>query len=535
MPLFRIALPILVLAGLIGLVNRAARPPRHPVTFTAAPIDASSVESTAAQLDLDLAASWHRRGLTPAQPAGALAVARRISLALHGTIPSLEEIARLRADRAPGLLDRWTQSRLADRRFEEYFAERLARAVVGTAGGQFLIFRRDRLVDWLAQQLKADLPWAVIVRHLVAQRGLWTGKPATNFITQAVNEDKLDRMKLAGRTVRAFLGQRIDCAQCHDHPFADWKQSQFEGLAAFYGGVHTSGIGVADGPEKLSVEDRKTLKTREVEPAAPYAPELLPAEGTSRERLAAWLTDPKNRRFPRALANRVWGFMFGKPLHAPVDDLPDPPAGTRDALDVLADDLIANRYSIRRLVRVIAASRTFRLASVHAETDPARLVKLETAFAMFPLVRLRPEQVIGGMLQANSIKTVDRNANLLQRAVRVLRESDFVKHYGDFGDTELDDRGGTIPQRLLMLNGKLLSELTEANPFSAVLRIAGMAADDAEALEFTFLACLTRLPEPGETVALRAALAGQQGDERYRVFEDLYWTLLNTTEFSWNH
>ena len=535
MGIVRVVLVVGVLATLVWLVERAGRPAARTPGGGVAGVDRARVGETVDALDRKLEEEWGRHGLKGADEADALTVARRVSLALHGTIPSLEELARLRADRDPEVLERWVQGRLADRRFEEYFAERLARTVVGTDGGQFLVFRRDRLVEWLALELRADRPWTEIVRALVAEKGLWTGRPATNFITQAVEQDKLDRLKLAGRTVRAFLGQRIDCAQCHDHPFAAWKQSQFEGLAAFYGGVHTSGIGVADGNDKLEVEDRKTLKKRKVDPSVPYAPELLPQAGTQRERLAAWLTAPTNRRFARALANRVWGFMFGKPLHAPVDDLPDPPAGTHDALDVLADDLAANHYSIRRLVRVIAASRAFRAASVSAETDPAKLAKLEESFAVFPLVRLRPEQVVGGMLQANAIKTVDRNANLLQRFVRFIRESDFVKHYGDFGDTELDERGGTIPQRLLMLNGKMVRELIEPNPFTSTLRISALATDDAECLDFTFLACLTRLPTPDEKTQLLPALASTHGDEHHHVIEDLFWTLLNSTEFSWNH
>ena len=534
MALFRVLLPVVVLAALFLLVNRASHPSRHELgTVPAA--DRSLTASSIAALDDALDREWTKKGLKPAEDADDLAVARRVSLALHGAIPSLEELARFRAEPAQGRLEDWVISRLADRRFEEYFSERLARAVVGTDGGQFLIFRRDRLVSWLAQQLHDNRPWSEIVRQLVAEKGLWTGKPETNFITAAVEMDKLDKMKLAGRTVRAFLGQRMDCAQCHDHPFAAWKQSQFEGLAAFYGGVRTSGAGVVDGTDKLEVEDRKTLKKRLVEPAPPFAPELLPAQGTPRERLAGWLTDPKNRRFSRAIANRVWGFMFGKPLHAPVDDLPDPPAGTHDVLDVLADDLNTNGYSLRRLVRVIAGSRAFRLASVHTETDPAKLAKLEEAFALYPLVRLRPEQVIGSILQCAAIKTVDRNANVLMRAVRFLRESDFVKHYGDFGDTELDERGGTIPQRLLMLNGKLAQELTEPSPFSSSLRIAAMSVNDTECLDFAFLACLTRLPTANERAKLQPQLAGLKGEPRNRLLEDVFWTLINSTEFSWNH
>ena len=530
MTVFRWLLPIAVVVTLVGVVDRAGRPP--VAAERVAPADAADVSATVAALDRQLEASWAKAGLTASAPADDFTVARRVSLALHGTVPSLEELGRFRAHPE---LDLWVKTRLADRRFEEYFAERLARVVVGVDQGPFPVYRRDRLVDWLARELAADAPWTEIAQRLIAGQGLWTSRPETNFITATYADGKADPMKLASRTVRAFLGQRMDCAQCHDHPFASWKQGQFEGLAAFYGGVTNALKGITDGPGKLVVEDRKTLAKRTVEPAPPYQAGWMPAAGTPRERLATWLVDRRNRRFPRAIANRVWGFMFGKPYYAPVDDLPDPPSGAPDAIDVLADDLIAHGYSLRRLVRVIAGSSAFRLQSVSAETDPKLIAKREEAFAQFPLVRLRPEQVIGAMLQAASVKTVDRNANVLMRAIRFLREGDFVKHYGDFGDSELDERGGTIPQRLLMLNGKLVHELTEPNPFGATLRIAKMAVDDAEALDLVYRACLTRAPSDDERQQLAGMLQGTKDKARDEANMDLYWTLINSTEFSWNH
>ena len=147
---------------------------------------------------------------------------------------------------SPGRLDRWTARLLSDNRFADYFAERLARSFVGTDIGQVVVFRRDRFVDWLRQQLSQNTPYDQVARHVISETGLWTDHPATNYITSAMADGELDENKLAGRTVRAFLGQRIDCAQCHDHPFAEWKQAQFQGLAALFGQTHSSLVGVED-------------------------------------------------------------------------------------------------------------------------------------------------------------------------------------------------------------------------------------------------------------------------------------------------
>ena len=100
-------------------------------------------------------------------------------------------------------------------------------------------------------------------------------------------------MRLAGRVTRAFLGLRLDCAQCHNHPFADWKQADFEGLAAFFGQTHVGFTGIYDGAGEYVVEDRKTQAKKTVEPRVPFAPELLPDQGTRRQQLAAWVTQPE--------------------------------------------------------------------------------------------------------------------------------------------------------------------------------------------------------------------------------------------------
>ena len=204
------------------------------------------VAQAAARIDEVLAAQWQTSGLRLAPAASDLAIARRLSLALAGTIPSLEEIRLFEAQPAESRLDWWLSGLLADRRYADYMAERLARAYVGVDEGPVIFFRRRRFVSWLADQLHQNRPYDVLVRELIAEDGLWTSKPATNFITVAIKPDSDDQPhpdpnKLAGRVARAFLGVRLDCAECHDHPFDQWKQTDFQQLAAFFGQTQRSG------------------------------------------------------------------------------------------------------------------------------------------------------------------------------------------------------------------------------------------------------------------------------------------------------
>lgn len=623
----RVAAIGLVVLLVLGVVGWAARNPLqdHLPRIDELP-DAQSLDSAVAAVNERLHRTWQEQGLQPAARADELTVLRRLTLALMGTIPSLEEIRAFEADTQPRRLDRWVLRILRDRRYADYFAERLTRALVGADNGPLILFRRDRFRGWLADQLQQDRPWDEIAREVIAGTGLSTGDPYANFVTVAIANDQLDRNKLAGRTVRAFLGQRIDCAQCHDHPFDDWTQAQFQGLAACFSEVTVSAGGVIDrrpflfrltpeqarrlrasaGPDgtpslqavrrvfaehdaeingnprwevvplpgaggflvqlaadpdsvdpqpeprfrlrpagdtfevfdarsEFAVEDPVTGERRVVAPAVPFHPEWMPEQGTARQRLAAWITHPENRRFERAIVNRVWGLLFGKPLHEPVDDLPDPPPNP-DLLDVLGRDFRAHGCRLSRLIRVIAASDAFRLSSQSDITDEAELDRARRHFAVFPLTRLRPEQLIGSMLQAASIKTLDQNSHLLARIARFFRTAEFVQQYGDLGENELQDQPGTIPQTLLRMNGRLVKEVGRAEFFTAVGEINVLSDSADVCVEACFLCCLTRRPTEEERAYFVAQLeSARTPKQRARMLEDIYWALFNAPEFSWNH
>jgi hypothetical protein len=518
-------------------VQPAGRPAAGESDSLSSEVGGSQVRNSVGALNRSFRQGWAESGTSAAPAASDLAILRRLSLALCGTIPSLEEIRTFESDGSPDRLDRWTVRLFADSRFADYFAERLARSFVGTEQGQFIVFRRDRFVDWLRQQIANDTPYDEIVGQMIAQTGLWTDKPATNFVTAAIADQVLDQNKLAGRTARAFLGQRIDCAQCHDHPFAEWKQAQFAGLAASFGQTQTSLVGVEDKAHmEFEVEDRKTLKKRVVEPAVPFHSEWLPSTGTRRARLAAWVTHPQNRRFERAAVNRIWGLLLGRPFHAPVDDLPDPSDGDPDVLDLLGADFREHRCNLKRLIRVIAGSQVFRFDSIDEGPAPSEhSADRESAWAIFPMTRLRPEQLIGSILQATSVRTIDQNSHLFVRTLRFFQENEFVKQYGDLGENELDERAGTISQALLRMNGKLAADAIEPGPLNATARIAKFAGNDERCVETCYLVALTRRPTPAELDCFMPQLAASTKETRSQVVEDLFWSLFNSPEFSWSH
>jgi hypothetical protein len=215
-----------------------------------------------------------------------------------------------------------------------------------------------------------------------------------------------------------------------------------------------------------------------------------------------------------------------------VDNLEaEPPDKQHPALGFLADDFTANGFDLRRLIRLIAASRAFRLDSADQRHDATEEDKAD--WAVFPLTRLRPEQVAGGIIQASSASTINHDSHVLVRLVRYANLNDFLLRYGDTGEDEFEERGGTIPQGLLRMNGQLVQERIKKDLFTATSRIAATLPDDARAVEVAFLTVLTRRPTDRERDAFVAAL--RQPGDRASHMTDIFWVLINSTGASWNH
>lgn len=532
----------LLFLGLVGggvvVLGANLVPPAHPrllTEYTPSAADAS-VNGVVHRIDESFRERWKADGIKPAAEAPTLTQARRAALGLMGAVPSLEELRQFEALPESQRMDWWLDHVLADRRSADYLGERFARAFVGTEDGPFILYRRRRFVTWMADRIATNRPYDETARELIAGTGLWTDHPNTNFISvtarQGENEAKEnqpDPVRLAGRVTRAFLGLRLDCAQCHNHPFAAWKQADFERLSAFFGQTSIGFGGVRDGTGEYEVEDKKQEK-KVVPPRVPFAAELLPADGTRREQLAAWVTHPQNPYFAKAVVNRVWALLLGRPLVDPVDNL-EPADDHPPALTILADDFVRHGYDLRRLIRVIVRTQVFRMDSA---ADPVAGETEEKAWAVFPLSRLRPEQVSGSVLQAASVSTVNAESHILVRLMRYGQQNEFVTRYGDTGEDEFDGRGGTIPQRLLLMNGNMVRERIKESPLNASSRIAWMARDDRQAIEAAYLATLTRRPTPAEAEHFLGVLTDPEV-KRTQKLEDLFWVLLNSTEFSWNH
>jgi hypothetical protein len=514
--------------------------PKHQASHYEKPVFRTTVD----WVDEEFASEWKKAGLEPAERADDLTLIRRLSLGLTGTIPSLQEIRALEAQPEDERVQWWLSHLFEDRRTSDYLAERFARAYVGVENGPFLIYRRRRFVSWLADEFEANRPYDKIVSSLITAEGLWTTNPEVNFVTVTVdqNEDKKgpDEVKLAARVTRAFLGVRIDCVQCHDDHLGDeWLQKDFHQLASFFGKADMAISGIRETGKPYEFKYRRQREPLEVPTIVPFQPELLPERGRPRQRLARWVTHSKNRAFARATVNRVWALMFGRPLVEPVDEIPlkeTPKNPYPPGLEILADDFIIHKFNLQRLIRVIAATSAFGLDSKMPAGRTPPTLEHDQHWAAFPLSRLRPEQVAGSIIQSASLTAINADSHILFQLNRSIQQGEFIKRYGDIGEDEFYIQGGTIPQRLLMMNGSLVHErIKDDLVANAASRILATAPNDTKVVEATYLAVLSRRPSAEEGDYFVHSLSQKGFLDRKAKQADLYWALINSTEFSWNH
>ena len=538
----------LVIGGvsLLTIYLMAADRIKDPKSYSPPSQRQKNINAVVVRVDRAFENQWAFADIKPTREISNLAIARRLALGLAGTIPSVEEIREFERQPVEYQVHWWVSRLLEDRRTSNHLAERFGRALVGVENGPFLIFRRRRFVSWLSDQLHQNRPYNEIVRQILTDEGLWTDTPAVNFYTRNIAQDedsRPDPVLLAGRTSRAFLGMRIDCLQCHDdfmgtinlgseNQLTGGTQYDFHALAAFFSEVENSLLGIRDQPESGPYEYQLLGHDKEeaISASVPFNEGLDSKEENLRVRLAKWVTHPANMPFARAVVNRAWANMFGRGLIQPVDDIPL--AGPfPEALEILANDFVENGFDLHRLIRVIASTKLMKLDSA-ADFDVTRAH--ENALAVFPLTRLRPEQVSGAIIQSTKLTTIDSTSHIITRLTKFEQQREFVARFGDPGEDEFKDRGETVTQRLLMLNGSMIDDRLN-NPLNAPLHLAALSPSLETAVNTVYLSTLTRRATEKEKQKFVKVAEAKQGQQRTEEVVDLYWSLLNSAEFRWNH
>jgi hypothetical protein len=380
----------------------------------------------------------------------------------------------------------------------------------------------DAFEAWLQARFQENVSYDRLVSDvLTAQGSLARSEPAIFF---AANNTKPE--ELAANSSRAFLGLQVRCAQCHDHPFAPWKQDDFWGFAAFYARVQ----GPAAPGDQTPVGDRPNGEVRHPKTLKAMLPRFLDgrefAESTSEPRravLARWVTSEDNPYFARAAVNRVWWLFFGRGLVQPVDDLgPHTTATHPEVLDLLAADFVASGFNLRRTMQIVAGSKPYQLAGANVDRRD-----WETNYAAMPVRSLSAQQVYDALLQASGQRELTPQAAADRRA--------FLAQFDVPTRDPLEYQGG-IPQVLSLLNGPLVARLTDPTTGDLIAALADSPfLTDDQRVETLFLATVSRLPRDEERKETQRIMKSKRGaDARAQVLGDILWTLLNSSEFVLN-
>ncbi len=402
------------------------------------------------------------------------------------------------------------------------------------------------LHQWLTEQFLANRPWDQVVTALVTAAGAIAEKPETLWwasrqSTRPNANGWVRHYELTGEiAAQVFVGQRIQCARCHNHPTERYTQDDYYSFAALFAQVN--GEGRANPvPEVFSAKDRGEVRqprTGQVMPARPLDRSALTgADGDDRRiGFARWLTGEGKHLFARNIANRIWARSFGSGVVEPVDDLRSTnPPRVPDLLEALGDDLIAHGYDLKATMRAIWLSRTYQTSAI---ATPANRVDTQY-FSRYPVRRLQAEELLDAVVQVTGIP--DRFANYpVGTRAQDLSDTEIASPFLDtFGRPvrvmPCDCERGSAPslsQALDLFNGENLQSKLK-DPTGVIAQLARSGRDEASLIEELFLTTVARHPRPAELVAMRSALL--HAPDREQGFQDALWALINTREFQFQH
>jgi hypothetical protein len=449
---------------------------------------------------------------------------RRVSLDLIGRIPTVSEVRDFLDDRHPDKRARIVEQLLQGRGYADHFAHVWRAAWLP----QVNLEAEDPTLrlsfeGWLRKRLEEDSPYDQMVREILtirapgSARGRQPGEPTPIAFFQA-NENKPEN--LAASTSRLFLGTKLECAQCHNHPFAPWSREQFWQYAAFFAGVENGRVrreitipGVGMVVQARFLDDRVPEWKDGVNP---------------RVTLADWMTGEDNKFFARAAVNRIWAHFFGTGLIEPVDELSAEEGEARELLAVLAPSFAASGYDLKFLIRAIVGSQAYQRASARSGTrsdsEDEQQLKLLGRMAVRGL---SPEQLFDSLVEATG-----HQASGDFRRTR----AEFLARFNNPTDKPTEAQR-SILQALSLMNGRLVGSATSVDRSRTLSSVAEAPfLDTAGRIEALYLAALSRKPRPDERARLVAYVdrGGPTGNKR-QALADVFWALLNSSEFTLNH
>ncbi len=493
-----------------------------------------------------------RLNLKPSKPSSDSEFIRRVYLDVVGMLPTPQETKAFLADTSETKRDDLIEKLLAQPGFVDYWAYRLSDLFL-ISSKKLRPLALKAYYDWLRGEIEKITPWDQLVRQVVAAKGDTLKNGAANFYS--IHQDP---ETMAENVSQAFMSLSINCAKCHNHPLEKWTNDQYYSFANLFARVRAKGWGgdarSGDGARTLFIADRGDLiqpRTGKPQPAAPLDGQAIASDSTEdrREALADWLTSPENPYFTRSIANRVWANFFGRGIVEPVDDLRiSNPASNEPLLQAISEHLAKNDYDLKSLMRLILRSETYRRSSTplpenegdqkyYSRYYPRRLMAEVLQDAITSVTRVSPKY--------NRITLSDgstEGTSLYREGTRALQLSDsavtsyFLKTFGR-NEREITcecERSNkpSMVQVLHLSNGDTLNNNLRSKQSCVNTMIT---QSNGDIIDEAYLLCLSRRPSDSERKRLQNIFEVAPETERRGVAEDLFWALMTSREFLFQH
>ena len=477
----------------------------------------------------------HKLRMTPSEVCSDEVFVRRLYLDITGLLPTFEESAAFLADASPDKRSKLIDKLLEKKEFTELWVMKFAELLqIHTDDNQGMSYKATLLYfNWLKDRIANNVPMDQIVKDLLTSKGGTFTNPATNYY-----QVERDNLKITENVAQVFMGMRLQCAQCHNHPFDRWTQDEYFSFASFFSQV---GRKRAADPRENIIYNRNSGEINHPVHKKPMPPKFLgddtpeiPKGSDRREVLAEWLASPKNPFFARNLANLVWAHFFGQGIIEPVDDVrvSNPPSNP-ELLDELSAKFTEYNYDFKKLVRDVCNSRIYQLSTktnASNESDTRN-------FARSHLRRLRAEVMLDVISQTTETKNKFQGLPLGAKAIQIAdgRVSNYF--LTTFGRAKRETvcscevvMEPSLSQALHLLNGDTTNNRIRQGKVVESSLKAGKKPD--QIIDELYLRCYSRKPSTAEKANLLASLDSENPREG---LEDVFWALLNSKEFMFNH
>ena len=524
----------------------------------------SEVDSLVEQINQLIEQVWTDYELDPSRDATDGEWCRRIYLDIIGRIPSVQEATAFINSRDSDKKEKLVNTLLYDDNYTEEFARNWTtiwtNLLIGRTGGNDnrSMISRAGMQKYLRDSFAREKPYDKMVYELVTATGTTTPgdekfNGATNFLIDKVNEEKASLATAA--TTKIFLGLQVQCTQCHNHPFNDWKQQKywemnafFRQVRAFRGGARARDGGVAQLADQDFAGESQGNSEIFYEMRNGLSKVAYPVFVDGREIEKNGLVNVVNRRkelakmmiespfLTRSIVNRTWAHFLGYGFTSPVDDLgPHNIPSHPELLEFLSEEFRRAEFDFRQLISWIVLSKPYGLSSKRTKNnendDP--LLGESPKFSHFYLRQMEAEQLYESLLVAT--RANESQGSYEQQEQRKNQWlSQFSRAFGTDEGQESTDFNGTIPQVLMLFNGDMVKQAIDTKRGSMIDRLANSGKNYAKCVDELFMAGLTRKPNGRERDLTKQLLAARKGDPK-EALRDVWWVVLNTNEFIFNH